>query len=252
MLSEPRPDAQTSPTSRAAGSAGDLVDELDVARARRASPRPGRGRRRGPGPRRRGTSSSRRGRSGSARAGRAGRRAARPRPRSIPGNSSHEPLGVVAGVGVRALGEEDPDERPGPLALGRGGERGGGDLVGGEAGLGRPPQHLGHDPGQRLGAASLRRPLGDVGARAVSTRDVAGIGQTTIDRPDRVGVHSQGRTKLAHGRQARAGQQPTGVDLVGQLPVDLGRDRDVRIALDIERPAGRPARGARGRDRRLT
>ena len=107
-------------------------------------------------------------------------------------------------------------------------------------GLGGAAQHLGDDPCQRLCAASLRRSLGDVGARPVSTRDVARVGQTTIDRADRVGVYSQGRTKLAHGRQARAGQQPTGVDLVGQLPVDLGRDRNVRVALDIERPAGRP------------
>ena len=96
-------------------------------------------------------------------------------------------------------------------------------------------------PGERLGAAALRRPIGDVRAGAVSTRDVAGVGQTSIDRADRVGVHSQGRTELADGRQARAGQQPTGVDLVGELPVDLGRDRDVGIALDIERAAGRPA-----------
>ena len=30
------------------------------------------------------------------------------------------------------------------------------------------------------------------------------------------------------------GQESAGIDLVGDLPVDLGRDRDVRIALDIE------------------
>ena len=149
-----------------------------------------------------------------------------------------QPLGVVAGVGVGALGEEHPDERPRPLAFGGGGERGGRHLVGRETGVGGPTKHLGDDPGERLGATLLWRALGDVGAGTVATHDVAGVGQTTIDRPDGIGVHSQCRTKLAHGRQARARQQPTGVDLVGQLPVDLGRDRNIGVALDIERSTG--------------
>ena len=74
-------------------------------------------------------------------------------------------LGVVAGVGARALGEEDPHERPGTLALGGGGERRGGDLVGGEAGMGGAAEHLGDDAGEGLRAAPLGRPVGDVGAR---------------------------------------------------------------------------------------
>ena len=149
-------------------------------------------------------------------------------------------LGVVAGVGVRALGEQDPDERPGPLALRGGGERRGRDLVGGEPGVGRAAQHLGDDPGERLGAAALGRPVGDVGAGAVAARDVAGVGQAPVDRPDGVRVDAQGRPELADRRQPRAGQQPAGVDLVGELPVDLGRDRDVGVALDVEAAAGGP------------
>ena len=117
-------------------------------------------------------------------------------------------LGVVARVGVRALGEEDADEGPGPLALGGGGERRGGDLVGREAGVGGAAQHLGDDPGQGLGAAPLRRPVGDVGPGAVATRDVAGVGQTSIDRPDRVGVHSERGAELPDRREAGARQQP--------------------------------------------
>ena len=149
-----------------------------------------------------------------------------------------EPLGVVAGVGVRALGEEDLDERTRALPLGGRGERGRSHLVGREAGLGAAPEHLGDDPGKRLGAALLRRPIGDVGAGAVATCDVARVGQASVDRPDRVGVHSERSTQLPHRRQSGAGQQPTGVDLVGELPVDLGRDRDVRVPLDVELPGG--------------
>jgi hypothetical protein len=76
----------------------------------------------------------------------------------------------------------------------------------------------------------------------MSTRDVAGIRQASIDRPDRVGVHSECGTQLAHWRETGARQQAARVDLVGKLPVDLGRDRDVRIAFDIEvaRNGGRP------------
>jgi hypothetical protein len=45
------------------------------------------------------------------------------------GNGVDEALRVVAGIGVRAFGEEDADEWPGPLALRGSGERRGGDLV---------------------------------------------------------------------------------------------------------------------------
>ncbi len=86
------------------------------------------------------------------------------------GERVDQPLGVVARVGVRALGEEDADERPGPLALGGRGERRGGDLVGGEPGVRRAAEHLGDDAGEGLRAAALRRPVGDVGAGAMAAR----------------------------------------------------------------------------------
>jgi hypothetical protein len=90
----------------------------------------------------------------------------------------------------------------------------------------------------------LRQSVGHVGAGTMSTRDVAGIGQTTIDGPDRVGVHSECRSQFPDGGQARTRQEPTGVDLVGELPVDLGRDGDVGIAFDVKAAAGsRPHRG---------
>ena len=169
-----------------------------------------------------------------------------------PGELVDEPLGIEAGVGVRAFGEQHPDERSRSLAFRGGGEGGRGQLVGREAGVGRAAEHLGHDPGQRLGATPLWRAIGDVGPGTVATHDVAGVGQTSIDRADGVGVHSQCRTKLAHGRQPRAGQQPARVDLVGELPEDLGRDRDVGVALDIERATGRTTAGQTGTYRRLT
>ena len=97
-----------------------------------------------------------------------------------------EPLRVVARVGVRAFGEEDADQRTGPLAFRRGGERGRGHFVGGETGMGRATEHLRDDPGERLGAASLRRSIGDVRARAMSARDVSGVGQPSIHGADRV------------------------------------------------------------------
>jgi hypothetical protein len=79
-----------------------------------------------------------------------------------------EPLGVVAGVGVRALGEQDLDERARALSLRGRGERGRGDLVGRKAGLGTAAEHLGDDPGKRLRTALLRRPVRDMRARAVA------------------------------------------------------------------------------------
>ena len=151
-----------------------------------------------------------------------------------PGERVDQALGVVAGVGVGALGEEDADERSRALALGGGSEGRGGDLVGGEAGVGGAAQHLGDDAGQRLRAAALRRAVGDMGAGAVAARDVAGVGQPAVDRPDRVGVDSERGAQLPDRREPRARQQPSGIDLVGELPEDLGGDRDVRVAFDIE------------------
>ena len=129
---------------------------------------------------------------------------------------------------------------------------------GGEPGRGRPAEHLGDDPGQRLRAAALGRPIGDVGAGPVAARDVAGIGQPLVDRPDRVRVDPEGGPELADRGKPGTGQQPSGVDLVGDLPVDLGRDRDVRIALDVEVSGGPRERAvgrgqlARRRDLRVT
>ena len=78
-----------------------------------------------------------------------------------PGELVDQPLGIEAGVGVRAFGVEDPDEGPGTLALRRGRERGRGDLVGREPGVGRAPEHLGHDARRglrrRAAAAAGRR-----------------------------------------------------------------------------------------------
>ena len=242
MLSAPRSDAQTRPT-REPGEAGDLVDELEVARAdeHRHDRDPAGGQ-------------------DLALVGVERRRrdevvveAVEPLGQVVDERAlglDHarervdQALGVVARVGARAFGEQDPDERPGMLALRGRGEGRGGDLVGGEPGMRSAAEHLGDDPGEGLRAAPLRRPVGDVRARAVAARDVAGVGQAAIHRPDGVGVHAQRGPELADGGQARARQEPTGVDLVGELPVDLGRDRDVRVALDVERATGRAA-GAR-------
>ena len=174
--------------------------------ARRASRPPARGRRRAPGPRRRGTSSSRRGRSGTGRGARGARRGACPRPRSA-GELAVQPLGVVARIGGRALGEEDADLLAGPLALGRRGVRGRGDLVGREAGLGGAPEHLRHDPAERLGPPAMDRPIGDDRARAVPAQDVAVVGEAPVDGADGVRVDAQGGAQLAHGRRGarRAG-----------------------------------------------
>ena len=163
-----------------------------------------------------------------------------------PGEGVHQPLGVVAGVGARALGEEDVDERARALALGRGGERRCRQLVGGETGVRGATKHLGDDARKGLVAASLRRPVRDMRARAVTARDVPGIGQPSVDGPDRVRVDAQRGAELADRGEARAREQPTGIDLVGQLPVDLGRDRDVRIALDVERAPGGHGHGSLG------
>ena len=116
-----------------------------------------------------------------------------------------------------------------------------GDLVGREAELRRAPQRLGDDARQRVRAAPDRRAVHDACPGAVATDDVAGVGQAAIDRADRVGVDSQHGAELPHRREARAGLEAAGLDLVGELPVDLGADRDVGVALDIELvAAGRP------------
>ena len=204
----------------------------------RASRPRARRRRRRPAPRRRGRSWWRPGRSGSARAGRAAPRAARPRLDPL-WERLDDPLGVEGRVGARALGEQHPHQRPGALVLGRGGERGLGDLVGREAQLGGPAQRLRDDPGQRVGAPPDRRPVDDAGARPVAADDVAGVRQPPVDGTHGVGVDAQGGAELAHRRQPRAGLQAARLDLVGQLPVDLGGDRDVGAALDVELVAAR-------------
>ena len=63
-------------------------------------------------------------------------------------------LGVVAGVGIRALGEQDLDEGAGPFALRRRRERSGRDLVGCEARL-RP--RAGASPRRSRARASAPR-----------------------------------------------------------------------------------------------
>ena len=130
------------------------------------------------------------------------------------------------------------------LALGGGRERRLRDLVGAEAELLRPAQRLGDDAGEGVRAAPDRRPVHDPGARAVAPDDVARVGEPPVDRADRVGVHAQRGAQVPHRREAGAGLEPAGLDLVGELPVDLGGDRDVRAALDVElgRVLG-PARG---------
>ena len=86
------------------------------------------------------------------------------------GNASMIRSASTVGVGGRALGEQDPDVRPGPLAVGGGGERRLGHLVGGEPECGGAPQRLGHDAGQRVRPAAHRRPVHHPGARAVAAR----------------------------------------------------------------------------------
>jgi hypothetical protein len=49
-----------------------------------------------------------------------------------------------------------------------------------------------------------------------------------------VRVDSQRGAELTDRGRQGAGQQSTGIDLVGKVPVDLGADRDIGGALDIE------------------
>jgi hypothetical protein len=140
-----------------------------------------------------------------------------------------DPLRVVAGIRLRAFVGADLNQRARPLPLRGGGERGRRDLVRPEPGLGRAAEHLGDDPGQRLGTAPLGWPVGDVGARSVPARDVAGVRQALVDGPDRVRVDPEGGAAPGPAPGGRQ-EQPTGVDLVGDPAGDLGRDRDVRVA----------------------
>ena len=88
-------------------------------------------------------------------------------------------------------------------------------------------------PVRELGAAlrvnpntirAVYRRLAETGY--VTTRQ--GAGTHVAERPP------QRRSQLADRRQAGTRQEPAGVDLIGELPVDLRRDRDVRVALDVE------------------
>jgi hypothetical protein len=80
------------------------------------------------------------------------------------------------------------------------------DLVGGKTGVRRPSEQLGDDPGERLGAAALRRPVGDVGAGAMAARDVARIGEAAVDGADGVRVDPQRGSQLTHRRESRTRQ----------------------------------------------
>ena len=101
----------------------------------------------------------------------------------------------------------------------------------------RPAQQLGDDASQLLRSSSLRRPVGDVGAGAVAARDVTTIRQAAVHGPDRVRVDAQRGAELADRWESRSGQEAARVDLVGELPEDLGGDRDVGVALDVEAAA---------------
>jgi hypothetical protein len=163
---------------------------------------------------------------------------------SEPGELVVEAFRIVAGVGLRAFGEQHARDLAGPPALGRRREGRRRDLVRREAGPGRAPDHLRHDPGQRLRPAALRRAIGHRSPRAVPARHVPGIGEAPVDGPDRVRVDAQRGAQLANGQEARARQQTARIDLVDELPVDLGGDRDVRVPGNVEVPAGwadRPA-----------
>ena len=148
-------------------------------------------------------------------------------------------LGVVAGVGVRALGEEDLDlgarAACAPLAAA--------NAAAATSSALKPAWAARRSISDTIpaSASAPRRwavRSATTCAGAVATRDVAGVGQAPVDRADRVRVDSQGGAQLADGREPRSGLQPAGVDLVGELPVDLGRDRDVGVPLDIEVAVG--------------
>ena len=89
-------------------------------------------------------------------------------------------------------------------------------------------------PARASDPAPHRRAIHDPCPGAVAADDVARVGEAAIDRPDGVGVHPQRGPELSHGRETGAGLEAPGLDLVGELPVDLGADRDVGVALDVE------------------
>ena len=133
MFSAPRSDAHTSPTREPGGQAGDLVDELQVAR-----PDEHRDDRHAARDERLGLVGVERRRRDEVVVEAVEALGQVVEQRALGLDQARErvdeALGVVAGVGVRALGEQDADERPGALALGGGGEGRGGDLVGREPG----------------------------------------------------------------------------------------------------------------------
>ena len=145
-----------------------------------------------------------------------------------------ELLRVIGSVGRCAFRDQHPHQRPRPLPLGGRRERRRGNLIGRETSLSGPANHLRHEACKSLISASLRRSGCDMCPGPMSTHDVAGIGQTLVDRADGVGVHSQCGTELPDRRQSITGLETARVDLVGDLPVDLGGDRDARVALNVQ------------------
>ena len=120
------------------------------------------------------------------------------------------------------------------LALGGRGERGLGNLVRSEPQLGRPAKRLGHDPGQAIRAAADGWPVHHPRPRSVPADHVPGVGETSVDGADGVGVDAQRCAQLTHRRQSSSRLEPPGLDLVRELPVDLGGDRDVGVPRDVE------------------
>src|SRR5674476_1701942 len=95
------------------------------------------------------------------------------------------------------------------------------------------------------------RPLANaaVGAPTVPASATAG-GDLDIARDSDVPISTQLywqlAYQLAHRGQPGTGVEPAGIDLVGQLPVELGGDRDVRIPGDVEiTPGGCHRHGGR-------
>jgi len=91
--------------------------------------------------------------------------------------------GVVAGIGVRTLGEQESwTLGPGRFRSVAAAKTAAAASSAPNPAWGRASEHLGNDAGQRLGPASLWRPIGDVRPCAMATRDVARIGPD-VDRP---------------------------------------------------------------------
>ncbi len=101
-------------------------------------------------------------------------------------------------------------------------------------------------PGQGVRTAAHRRPVHDARAGAVPPDDVPRVRQAAVHGAHRVGVHAQRGAELPDRGQARAGLHAPGLDLVGELPVDLGGDRHVRIALDVQLVTAGPGPGRGG------